>query len=152
MDNATSPSEGVASLPPIPHSAKDAPAARPITTDEGVTSPTTRVAITDTASLEGVTNLCSSKQDSAAATERTAVDLFSGCGGLAHAARLLGFRHLALIESNERCATTLKLNGFTNVDYCVVSSARPMHSGPNSLGLRIQGAGLVSIVASGLSK
>jgi DNA (cytosine-5)-methyltransferase 1 len=41
--------------------------------------------------------------------------LFSGCGGLAHAARLLGFRHLALIESNERCATTLKLNGFTNV-------------------------------------
>ena len=115
IGNATTPSEGVASLPPVPHTDKDAPAARPITTDEGVTSPTTRVAITDTASLEGVTNLRSSKQDSAAATERTAVDLFSGCGGLAHAARLLGFRHLALIESNERCATTLKLNGFTNV-------------------------------------
>jgi DNA (cytosine-5)-methyltransferase 1 len=115
IGNATTPSEGVASLPPVPHTDKDAPAARPITTDEGVTSPTTSVEITDTASLEGVTNLCSSKQDSAAATERTAVDLFSGCGGLAHAARLLGFRHLALIESNERCATTLKLNGFTNV-------------------------------------
>jgi DNA (cytosine-5)-methyltransferase 1 len=64
-----------------------------------------------------VTNLNSDKQDSAdnTAVKRTAVDLFSGCGGLAHAARLLGFHHLALIESNERCATTLKLNGFTNV-------------------------------------
>ena len=117
IGNATSSREGVASLPPIPRIDKDAPfpVAQPITTDEGVTPPTTRVKITDTACLEGVTNLCSSKQDSAAATERTAVDLFSGCGGLAHAARLLGFRHLALIESNERCATTLKLNGFTNV-------------------------------------
>ena len=89
-------------------------------------SPTHVEMLTDTARLEGVTNLRSSKQDSAdktnlwdsadnTVTGRTAVDLFSGCGGLAHAARLLGFRHLALIESNERCATTLRLNGFTNV-------------------------------------
>jgi DNA (cytosine-5)-methyltransferase 1 len=92
--------------------------AHPVTADEGVPSPPTHVEmLTDTARLEGVTSLYSSKQDSAddTATGRTAVDLFSGCGGLAHAARLLGFRHLALIESNERCATTLRLNGFTNV-------------------------------------
>lgn len=55
------------------------------------------------------------KQDGAALTQRTVVDLFSGCGGLAHAARSLGFHHLTLVEANERCVATLKLNGFNNI-------------------------------------
>ena len=103
----------------------------PNTQDEGVIKPSTpasppHVLPVDTAntniatsSLEGVTNLDFNKQDSVdkppVVTVRTAVDLFSGCGGLALAARSLGFHHLALIESNERCVATLKLNGFNNV-------------------------------------
>ena len=61
-------------------------------------------------------DLHSNKQDGAApTTQRTVVDLFSGCGGLAHAARSLGFHHLTLVEANERCVATLKLNGFNNI-------------------------------------
>ena len=108
---AITPNEGVATQP----TNSDANALR---RDEGVIlSPHHAAALADASRLEGVTNLRSGKQDSADSTvvKRTAVDLFSGCGGLAHAARLLGFHHLALIESNERCATTLKLNGFANV-------------------------------------
>ena len=109
---AITPNEGVATQP----TNSDATAA--LRRDEGVIlSPHHAAALADASRLEGVTNLRSGKQDSADSTvvKRTAVDLFSGCGGLAHAARLLGFHHLALIESNERCATTLKLNGFDNV-------------------------------------
>jgi len=104
--------EGVANaetLPLPPPVASQDPSTRP----EGVTS-------TDTSRLEGVTNLNFNKQNNVGepptvAPIRTVVDLFSGCGGLALAARSLGFHHLALIESNERCVATLKLNGFSNV-------------------------------------
>ena len=109
---ATTPNEGVATQP------TNFDAAAALRRDEGVIlSPHHAAALADASRLEGVTNLKSGKQDSADSTavKRTAVDLFSGCGGLAHAARLLGFHHLALIESNERCATTLKRNGFANV-------------------------------------
>ena len=47
--------------------------------------------------------------------EKTAIDLCTGCGGLALATRNLGYKHLALIESNNRCALTLQVNGFHNV-------------------------------------
>ena len=88
------------------------------TRHEGVLVPTE--AHTATSCLEGVTNLDFNKQDSVDKSPtnvpiRTVVDLFSGCGGLALAARSLGFHHLALIESNERCVATLKLNGFSNI-------------------------------------
>ena len=42
-----------------------------------------------------------------------AVDLCSGCGGLATAARALGYRHLALVERDPGCISTLSQNGFT---------------------------------------
>ena len=47
--------------------------------------------------------------------ELTALELCGGCGGLAHAARELGFNHAAIIEPNKRCAATLFANGFDNV-------------------------------------
>jgi hypothetical protein len=106
----TSPEE-VSNPPPAP---LETP-----TRNEGVINPTE--AHLATSCLEGVTtNLDFNKQDSVDrsptnAPIRTVVDLFSGCGGLALAARSLGFHHLALIESNERCVATLKLNGFSNI-------------------------------------
>ena len=106
----TSPEE-VSNPPPAP---LETP-----TRNEGVINPTE--AHLATSCLEGVTtNLDFNKQDSVDRSPtnvpiRTVVDLFSGCGGLALAARSLGFHHLALIESNERCVATLKLNGFSNI-------------------------------------
>ena len=101
------PDEGVETQPTLPITSHP---------DEGVNNPDDNTA---TSCLEGVTNLELNKQDSAdkpsTTVVRTVVDLFSGCGGLALAARSLGFHHVALIESNERCVATLRLNGFSNV-------------------------------------
>ena len=48
-------------------------------------------------------------------TPLTAIDICTGCGGLALAARNVGFYHSLLVEVNERCALTLAKNGFINV-------------------------------------
>ena len=109
------PHEGV--NPPTPH---EPPAVPPSTTTQLPPHPDEEVQPTTdkrTALLEGVkTDTDHNKRSSAAEPPtKTVVDLFSGCGGLAHAARSLGFHHLALVESNERCVATLKLNGFNNI-------------------------------------
>ena len=48
-------------------------------------------------------------------TTRRAIDLCTGCGGLAHATRSLGYDHTLLVEENPRCIDTLRSNGFTNL-------------------------------------
>ena len=48
-------------------------------------------------------------------TGLTAVDLCSGCGGIAHAIRSLQFQVVALYENNARNCATLTENGFDNV-------------------------------------
>ena len=40
------------------------------------------------------------------------LDLCAGCGGMAQAVRSLGWSHAALIDNDQRCINTLKLNGF----------------------------------------
>ena len=45
----------------------------------------------------------------------TAVELCGGCGGLALAAKDLGYHHEAIVESEIKCIDTLKANGFENV-------------------------------------
>ena len=45
----------------------------------------------------------------------TALDLFSGCGGIAHALRQLGLEIVGLVESNQGCVDTLRLNGFGRI-------------------------------------
>ena len=48
------------------------------------------------------------------AANRYAIDLCSGCGGLAVAARELGYEHRVLVDNNARCVQTLRSNGFGN--------------------------------------
>ena len=43
------------------------------------------------------------------------LELYAGCGGLAHGFHKAGFKHVALVEFSESCCQTLVANGFHNV-------------------------------------
>ena len=51
----------------------------------------------------------------ASGNRATAIDLCSGCGGIAYAIRMLGLDILALVEPDAHCASTLRANGFSNI-------------------------------------
>ena len=55
------------------------------------------------------------ESDTASHTGLTAIDLCSGCGGIPVALRELGFKILALVESDPRCVQTLKANNFEGI-------------------------------------
>lgn len=55
------------------------------------------------------------ESEKASPTGLTAIDICSGCGGIAVALRELGFKILALVESDPRCIQTLEANNFEGI-------------------------------------
>ena len=104
--------------PPCLEGVAPAAQAAPITTSVSICAPPRPPDLAEPGlCLEGVgadgANYVNQSPDTT--TERTALDLCSGCGGMAEAARQSGYTHKALIEIDARCADTLRRNGFTNV-------------------------------------
>ena len=43
-----------------------------------------------------------------------AIEIFAGCGGMAHGLRQAGIEHVLLVEKCQFCVDTLNANGFEN--------------------------------------